>query len=438
MRLLLIIVASHMSDGTLIAWASEQTYAAETGLSVSTVAALLKQAEKAGLIHRHRGNHKAFDITIEWGAVARYTPVPSRRGGVRPPNTGSQQPIIGSDEPPIIGGQQPNTGGSPTTEHRWLTTEDRLSDHRTPVVEPPNIGTDPVWIRSGSGTHSPEASEPDPTPEPDWDAIDAKVTATREAEIAALATPKPLPRYAPKPTSLPGMPNGPKPRTPHPFPEILRRDRDRGESPAGSSDASSGDAGAHRGAQGVASQPAAPGSDLPPGAGGHAAPAPGPVLGPPVAAGVDDDVSPVRVGDRVLAGDLPALLSGMPSGDRVALALVKGGTLTTRALLRVRPDQLRYTKGLGGQGADNVVRHLAALGVEPGCLSPELEDERVWDQCLTGPPPQPGEPTPAYLRPRHLAALSVVGGRLGIRRANQFDVKKLREKFLNHCKAAPS
>lgn len=142
------------------------------------------------------------------------------------------------------------------------------------------------------------------------------------------------------------------------------------------------------------------------------------------------------MGDRVLPGDLPALLSGMPSGPRVAIDLTRGGTLTTRALLMIRPDQLRYTKGLGKQGADNVVRHLAALGVEPGCLSPELEDERVWDQCLMGPPPQPGEPTPAYLRPRHLAALSVVGGRTGIRRANQFELNKLREKFLNHCKVA--
>lgn len=158
----------------------------------------------------------------------------------------------------------------------------------------------------------------------------------------------------------------------------------------------------------------------------------------PAPLAVADDLGPVQVGDRALPGDLVALLYGMRGGEALLLRLVRSpGAATTRELLSIHPDRLRFVPGLGDTRALALAAYLRdAWQVEAGCLCAEYHDERAWDACLLGDPPRAGEPPPAIFAPRHMEAFSKLGGRQRVRQANSFDLTQLRKRFMSLCKGA--
>lgn len=190
-----------------------------------------------------------------------------------------------------------------------------------------------------------------------------------------------------------------------------------------------------------------------PGAAGGSGPVPGgrPPAVPAVATpagdpGLSEDTSPIHIGGRKIPGDLTALLYEMvPGGKGLPGRLVAvdkpSAVRTTRALLAVAPDDLRYVPGLGGKtGADAVVAFLRARwGIEPGCLAAAADpDLAAWDLIWTLPAPVPqGPPLPdGTLSPRHLRAVQALGGRLAIRSASTFDIPKLKARFIEACRSA--
>jgi len=189
-----------------------------------------------------------------------------------------------------------------------------------------------------------------------------------------------------------------------------------------------------------------------PGAAGGSGPVPGgrPPAVPAVATpagdpGLSEDTSPIHIGGRKIPGDLTALFYKMqPGGKVLPLRMVAedkpNAVRTTRALLAIPAEELRYVPGLGKTGATTVAAWLRSeWGVEPGCLAAAADpDLAAWDLIWTLPAPVPqGPPLPdGTLSPRHLRAVQALGGRLAIRSASTFDIPKLKARFIEACRSA--
>lgn len=161
MRLLLVMIASYMADERLTAWPKEETLAEDTGLSCSTVRALLKEAEEAGLVRRWNGEHRAKDVAIEWSALAAFAGKATARGGARGPN---------------IGGKAPNTGTQPPNTGAQFTADNRHPNRRSSAPQPPNTG-------GLTAEHRPRTDQ-EPTNEPTREPLRAHARATPSATDA--------------------------------------------------------------------------------------------------------------------------------------------------------------------------------------------------------------------------------------------------------------
>lgn len=140
-RLLLVSIASHMSDGNLQTWISPDTMTEETGLSRSTVMGLLATLTAAGVLTRAEEGHRAKTTRIVWEALAAYQPAATKRGGAR---VQSDNRTVESDNRTP---EMDCTNSEQGSEHRTEGSDNRTeaSEHRTP--NRPIIGPDPTMNR---------------------------------------------------------------------------------------------------------------------------------------------------------------------------------------------------------------------------------------------------------------------------------------------------
>jgi len=140
-RLLLVSIASHMSDGNLQTWISPDTMTEETGLSRSTVMSLLASLTAAGVLTRTEEGHRAKTTRIMWEGLQEYRPAASKRGGTR---VQSDNRTVESDNRTHADDCANPVQGS---EHRTEGSDNRTeaSEHRTP--NRPIIGPDPTMNR---------------------------------------------------------------------------------------------------------------------------------------------------------------------------------------------------------------------------------------------------------------------------------------------------
>jgi len=206
-RLLLVSIASHMSDGNLQTWISPDTMVEETGLSRSTVMGLLASLTAAGVLTRAEEGHRAKTTRIVWEALAAYQPAATKRGGARVQS--DNRTVESDNRTPEMDCTKTEQG----SEHRTVGSDNRTaqSDNRTP--KSPIIGPDPIMIRPmirpvdpGDVPTPSTAGLQQPEPEPDWEAIQAKILGSldeaRDAEIDS---------YFAAPIDLPPPPRPPIP-----------------------------------------------------------------------------------------------------------------------------------------------------------------------------------------------------------------------------------
>lgn len=191
MRLLLVMMSTYMSDGRDVIWCKPDTLAEDTGLALSTVEALLKEAQAAGLVERWQGDHRAKDMRIVWPAVAAYEGKATKRGGRKTPNTGGHTPNTG-DIPPITGDQLP--------------PDNRGSGPRSSVDCPPNIGGLPPEHRARSDQGTDQGTDQEPT--------NARARVSEPASPPPVAPPvaDPTPKPDPAEVRLYGVLRGYQPR----------------------------------------------------------------------------------------------------------------------------------------------------------------------------------------------------------------------------------
>lgn len=161
MRLLLVMVASHMADTRLSCWVGTDTLAEETGLAERRVRDLLAEAEAAGLIERFWGEHRAKDIRIRWDTLAATEPKTSNRGGKRDKSDepGKHCPPPGNDCR-VTGKQQQGGGQSLPNCPADIAPEPVLNRdlNREENTPPPPTGAAPA--PAGPSCVSPESSQP--------------------------------------------------------------------------------------------------------------------------------------------------------------------------------------------------------------------------------------------------------------------------------------
>ena len=146
-KILLVSIASHMSDLNLVTWISPETMAEESGLSRSTVMEILKALVLRGIILRYDKGHRAKDTRICWDVLAAQVPSTTRRGGVK------------------------------VSEHRTAPSE-----HRTPS-EPSDNRTLPSERRTRGSEHRTVAVRlPDPYPSDNRTRSDQEPTTTRPVD----------------------------------------------------------------------------------------------------------------------------------------------------------------------------------------------------------------------------------------------------------------
>lgn len=126
-KLLLMAVASYLTDTGGACYASPETLAAMTGLARSTVIGMLGEGVEAGYLRRFEDGHKAKTTEIVWDALATSEPKQTKRGGVR----SSDGAVRSSD----------------ASDVRTAPSEHRTNAVRSSDCNRPNIGPDPGMNR---------------------------------------------------------------------------------------------------------------------------------------------------------------------------------------------------------------------------------------------------------------------------------------------------
>jgi len=198
-KVLLVAIASYMSDEQLFIWAKPETLAEDTGLSRSTVMSTLAEMQVRGVVTRTDEGRKSLVTRIIWDALAAQEAVKSSRGGPR---------VKGSDVRTEVSDSRtlPSDVRTPPSDSRTEGSDVRT--YRGPMFG--QEGSD-VRTRSDQGTHHddptsdptkkhvpPEAARP-PVPE-----APPEVSPQKLASISTEAEPKPLqPASEPPPCHQP-------------------------------------------------------------------------------------------------------------------------------------------------------------------------------------------------------------------------------------------
>ena len=147
-KVLLVAIASYMSDEQLFIWAKPETLAEDTGLSRSTVMVALGEMVSRGIITRIDEGRKAKTTRIIWDVLASQEPVKTKRGGYHPKS--EDRTVLSEDR---TEGSDVRTAPS---DVRHEESEDRTD--RGPMF---GLEGSDVRTRSDQGTH-----HDDPTSEP--------------------------------------------------------------------------------------------------------------------------------------------------------------------------------------------------------------------------------------------------------------------------------
>jgi len=185
-KVLLIAIASYMSDEQLFIWAKPETLAEDTGLSRSTVMAALAEMQVRGVVTRTDEGRRSLVTRIIWDALAAQEAVKSSRGGARVKGSGVRTEVSDSRTIPSDVRTPPSdsrTDGSDVRTDRGPIIGQQVSDVRT---------------RSDQGTHHPE-----PTKEPTNNYVPPVPVSTPSAaqEPPCVAPPQAIPTYAPESTA---------------------------------------------------------------------------------------------------------------------------------------------------------------------------------------------------------------------------------------------
>lgn len=181
-KLLLVAIASYMSDEQLFIWAKPETLAEDTGLSRSTVMAALAEMQARGVVTRTDEGRKSLVTRIIWSVLAIQEPVKSTRGGPRVKGSGVR--TEGSDSRTV-----PSDVRTPPSDSRTEGSDVRTD--RGPII---GLEGSDVRTRSDHRTH-----HHDPTTEPTSEYVPPVPVATpplTTPEAPACAPPQAIPTSA--------------------------------------------------------------------------------------------------------------------------------------------------------------------------------------------------------------------------------------------------
>ena len=316
-KLVGIALSDHMSDTRGYALCGVARLARLTSLSERTVQRVLNQGDGVWLKRDIKPGAKQYPTYILWSKL----PKQEETGDSGSPVQDSHpcQAGTGDEEAQVTGG--PATGDSLSEEGCQPVRLGVTGCHPKPTIKPTSEANE----RS-----QPAPPPPQEEPEPDWEAIQAKILGSldeaRDAEIDGYFTSPIEPPPAPIPTRI--MPRALPPASPS-LAESLARIK-----------------------QAVEANPA-PRQE------------PTPQRQAPV---VEEDLGPSPVAGM----DLPTLLGSGAASQRLLRALVAGGISTAEALERVTFDDLKFMPGVSTTGA-NAIRealgkHGAGLAMDKGRL----------------------------------------------------------------------
>lgn len=188
-KVLLIAIASYMSDEQLFIWAKPETLAEDTGLSRSTVMVALGEMVARGIITRIDEGRKAKTTRIIWDVLASQEPVKTKRGGYHPKS--EDRTVLSEDRTEVSDVRTaPSDVRHEESEDRTdrgpmfglegsdvRTRSDQGTHHDDPTSEPTNKNVPPVPV----ATPSPATQEPPCAAPPQAISTSVPVSTAKEA-----------------------------------------------------------------------------------------------------------------------------------------------------------------------------------------------------------------------------------------------------------------